>query len=602
MKNVFKVLAIIALTAVIGFSFAACDNGGGGGSGGGENNNVGNKTLIGIVITTQPAKTTYAIGDTLDLGGLVVTATYSDNTTQAVTGYTTSGFDSSTAGTKTVTVIYGGKTAAFMVVINAGSGGGDKTVLAILITSQPAKLIYTVGDTLDTSGLVVTAYYSDSTTQAVTGYTTSGFDSSTTGTKTVTVSYGGKTTSFIVVVNAGSGGEKTVRSIRISSQPTKQTYAIGDTLDRSGLVVTATYSDYTTQAVTDYTTSGFDSSTAGEKTVTVSYGGQTATFKVQVYASNAGTFNSISAFEAWLKDQPINSANTAHTVKLNVSSLDGDSSKPGSVGNIIRTSTGKYLSLDLSGSTITSIGVEAFYSCTRLTGITIPNSVTSIGKDAFSNCNILPGITIPNSVTSIGVEAFRSCTSLTSITIPNSVTSIGNFAFDGCRNLANVTIPNSVTSIGEGAFYGCRNLTSVTIPNSITIIENNVFSSCSGLTSVTIPNSVTSIGEGAFSGCRNLPPSVTFIPNSVTRIGSYAFSGCSSFTSVTIPAGVTSIGSSAFDSKNITSVTFQGVISSSGFSTSAFYDLGNLRDKYFETNGGIGTYTRTPGGSAWAKQ
>ena len=81
---------------------------------------------------------------------------------------------------------------------------------------------------------------------------------------------------------------------------------------------------------------------------------------------------------------------------------------------------------------IASIGDYAFYGCSGLTSITIPNSVTSIGAGAFSECTYLTSITIPNSVTSIGDYAFSECTYLTSITIPNSVTSIGDHAFESC--------------------------------------------------------------------------------------------------------------------------------------------------------------------------
>ena len=90
---------------------------------------------------------------------------------------------------------------------------------------------------------------------------------------------------------------------------------------------------------------------------------------------------------------------------------------------------------------ITEIGNYAFYNCTNLTSITIPNSVTSIGSYAFQDCQDLTSITIGNGVTSIGTLAFAGCTSLTSITIPSSVTSIGNGAFDGCPNLKTIYVP-----------------------------------------------------------------------------------------------------------------------------------------------------------------
>ena len=82
--------------------------------------------------------------------------------------------------------------------------------------------------------------------------------------------------------------------------------------------------------------------------------------------------------------------------------------------------------------TVTSIGRTAFFECTGLTSVTIPNSVTSIGESAFRDCRGLTSVTIPNSVTYISDYAFYECSSLTSVTIPNSVTSIGNHAFSGC--------------------------------------------------------------------------------------------------------------------------------------------------------------------------
>ena len=126
----------------------------------------------------------------------------------------------------------------------------------------------------------------------------------------------------------------------------------------------------------------------------------------------------------------------------------------------------------------TPIGVDArgaFYNCTSLQQITIPDSVTSIGEAAFGNCISFTQVTIPDSVTSIGYDTFVECTSLQQITIPNSVTSIGTEAFRDCEALQQITIPSSVTSIGECAFEGCTSLQEITIPDSVTSIGGDAF-------------------------------------------------------------------------------------------------------------------------------
>ena len=86
--------------------------------------------------------------------------------------------------------------------------------------------------------------------------------------------------------------------------------------------------------------------------------------------------------------------------------------------------------------------------------------VTSIGYEAFFGCSGLTSINIPESVTSIGIAAFSYCSGLTSINIPESVTYIGDVAFLGCTNL-DIVIDNSKDNVkvGDGAFQGCKSVT-----------------------------------------------------------------------------------------------------------------------------------------------
>ena len=271
---------------------------------------------------------------------------------------------------------------------------------------------------------------------------------------------------------------------------------------------------------------------------------------------------------------------------------------------------------------VTSIGNQAFYNCSSLKSITIPDSVTSIGDWTFHYCTSLTSITIPDSVTSIGDDAFHDCSSLKSITIPDGVTSIGERVFAGCSSLTaiNVAEANKFYSSVNGVLFNkdkteliCYPRSKVdnsyNIPNSVKSIGNDTFLGCNKLASITIPNSVTSIGERVFAGCSSLTAinvaeankfyssvnGVLFnkdktelisypqrkvdnsysIPNSVTSIGASAFIYCSNLTNITLPKGVTSIGDSAFcNCLSLTSITIPFGVTS--IRNSTFYGCSSL--------------------------
>jgi hypothetical protein len=156
------------------------------------------------------------------------------------------------------------------------------------------------------------------------------------------------------------------------------------------------------------------------------------------------------------------------------------------------------------GSGVTNIAIGAFGNCFSLGAITVDqlNPVfSSVAGGLFDKSQTTliqypigaaaSSYTIPSSVTSIGVQAFFDCRTLTSVTIPNSVTNIGDIAFEDCGSLTNVTIGSGVTSIGNGAFGFCS-LTSVTIPNSVTSIGDQAFYYCACLNSIYFQGNVPS--------------------------------------------------------------------------------------------------------------
>ena len=137
--------------------------------------------------------------------------------------------------------------------------------------------------------------------------------------------------------------------------------------------------------------------------------------------------------------------------------------------------------------------------------------MTSIGQEAFKSCSGLKKVIVPDIAAWSGISFIDETanplyyahhlysddnTEITALVIPDGVTSIRNYAFSGWSGLTSVTIPNSVTSIGLAAFYGC-----------------------SGLTSVTIGSGVTSIGRGAFYGCSGLTAIYSYIENPTSSTG-----------------------------------------------------------------------------------
>ena len=132
-------------------------------------------------------------------------------------------------------------------------------------------------------------------------------------------------------------------------------------------------------------------------------------------------------------------------------------------------------------SGVTDIKYSAFKGCSGIA--TIEVDAGNKTYDSRNNCNAIiiktsselvlgcKNTTIPSSVTKIGLDAFYGCTGLTTISLPSSVTFIGSEAFYGCTGLTTISIPSSVTFIGSETFRNCTELTTIAIPKSVTTIN-----------------------------------------------------------------------------------------------------------------------------------
>lgn len=158
--------------------------------------------------------------------------------------------------------------------------GTEVTLNGISVTKLPNKTSYVAGQNISFDGLEITAKYSDGTTKVVTPDSIA-YDKTKTGTVTVVVSYQGKTATFSITVAA-----KVVKSISVTA-PAVTTFHAGNQLDLTGGKVKVVYEStdgYSeTFALDSSMISGYNSNTVGKQTITVTYGGKTATFEVETY-------------------------------------------------------------------------------------------------------------------------------------------------------------------------------------------------------------------------------------------------------------------------------------------------------------------------------
>ncbi len=161
----------------------------------------------------------------------------------------------------------------------------EKTLVTIAVKVAPTKVVYELGTSLDLAGLQVEAFYSDGSTAilAANEYTVSGFNGTVSGAQTITVTSGGKTATFIVVISDPEAPAELL-ALSIAQLPYRTMYGVGGTLSTDGLMVNALYSDGTQRALeaNEITVSGFNSTTAGKKDITITFLSKSTTYEITV--------------------------------------------------------------------------------------------------------------------------------------------------------------------------------------------------------------------------------------------------------------------------------------------------------------------------------
>ena len=247
--------------------------------------NVGNSSQISWVsLYSQPYKTTYSVGETLDTTGLQLSVGYTDGSSEVISsGFYVDSVQLSGPGVFPVSVYFEGYSCSFNVTV----GEQAEVVSGIGVLTLPTKTRYTVGEALDTTGLSIRVY-----NNSVVGYRDVGREFltcspsvlNTTGEQEILVVFGDKTCTFTVSVE----GYEQPETLMVATMPNRVTYTVGDSLDATGLVLKQISTRQNTQLIySGYTCTPIQLNTVGRQQITVYYGNLSTTFTVTVTAASA---------------------------------------------------------------------------------------------------------------------------------------------------------------------------------------------------------------------------------------------------------------------------------------------------------------------------
>ncbi len=461
-------------------------------------------TITGITVNSSTHKTAYYVGESLDVTNLTIEATKSDTTKETipVTAGMVSGFNSLTAtASQTLTITYEGRTTTYNISVS------DVTVTGIAVNSSTHKTAYYVGDTLDVTNLSIEVTNSDTTKETipVTAGMVSGFNSVTAAaSQTLTITYGGQTTTYNISVS-----DVTVTGIAVNSSTHKTAYIVGESLDVTNLSILVTKSNSSTEtvAVTAGMVSGFNSTTAAaSQTLTITYEGQTATYNISIEdATVTGiAVNSSTHKTAYYVGDTLDVTNlsilatksnsTSSTLPVNASMVSGFNSATATPSQTLTiTYGGQTTTYNISIANVTVTGI-AINSSTHKTAYYVGDTLDVTNLSILATKSNSSTETV--AVTAGMVSGFNSTTEAASQTLTityEGQTTTFNISI-GIKYNMNSGASQEIKKGDEAVFVSEANFADfVGVKVDGTLIHPNIdYTAVSGSTKITLTDSYTS--------------------------------------------------------------------------------------------------------------
>lgn len=366
-----------------------------------------------------------------------------------------------------------------------------KTYTSISVTTMPDKTSYYEGQTLDLTGLVVTGTTSDGETIAIDGYSVSGFDSSTVGTNTLTVSFKDCTTTFDLQIL------KDVPSEIVTVYTEIDHILLNDEQPKVTGIDVKYASGKTTYTSSGFEVSGFDSSVAGTNTLTITYEGLEK--QIDIHVSTSATIalsdgskttylvgdDFLGAYCTVEYDDGYQKTVSTYSDGLIFSGFDSSTVGTCEITMKYRNITGT-ATITITDTLTSNIGyknpTDITASLNVLTGLLTISGAgetqhiysPSRGEGGLLNdggqySDKVKKLVVEEGITGLNGECFYNMTNMTEATLPNGLLTIGNNCFEYCSSLKKVTIPESVNQIGNLAFYNSTETDLI-----LTILSRNV--------------------------------------------------------------------------------------------------------------------------------